>query len=313
MKKVVILAAIVAMVLGEEIGNPPTSVLDLIGNIEVVGWGKENKPLHTAKIYPPPKPLPKNAPVGCRDSDHDGVPDYLDLCPNTPKGFGVNYRGCPVLFTFPFRVLFDFNKAKVKKIYYSQLKKVAEAMKNNPYLKIEVAGYTDNRGSRSYNLKLSLQRAKEVRDVLVNYYHISPKRIRVKGYGEDHPLVPNTTSTNRALNRRVEIIDISGEIPPSKLPKPKPGEVAACSKLSPVRSASVSKQKKPTSPLLTSGIKIYKPTTSYQKAFGKPHPINIDKEVIKYSPSPAKKRVYKLPSSNMKNGATPKIEVEYIN
>jgi|GEM_PF-1484438 len=310
---------------GMEIERAPSSVLDLVGNLEIVGWGGENR--NGSKPSSPlqsqvSKPLPTKLPPVCRDKDRDGVPDYADLCPDTPKGFNVNHRGCPILLTFPFRVLFDFDKAYVKKIYYPKLKKIATALKHNPYMKIEIAGHTDNRGSRSYNLKLSQNRANRVKGILVTHYHINPTQIVVKGYGETHPLLPNTTSTNRALNRRVEIVDISKEIPPAKLPKPMTGEVAVCSNLTKKASKQVvsgkkigtSNPSKPISPLLTQGMVVYKPKTSYQKAFGRPHPIDIDQEVIKYStPTKSVKRVFKRPESPMKHGATPKINVEYIN
>jgi len=173
-----------------------TSVIDLAGNQEVVGWDK-------------PKPIIKKVYVKekVKDSDKDGVIDRLDKCPNTPKGVSVNHYGCPILTTL--RLNFDFNKAEVKKIYYSQIAKVAKILKSNPKLKIEIDGYTDNVGSEKYNLKLSLKRAEAIKNILVKKYKIDAKRIKVKGYGKRYPLVSNNTPTNRALNRRAEIIDIT--------------------------------------------------------------------------------------------------------
>ncbi len=179
-----------------------TNVVQLAGDQKVLGWQDTNetqKPkVIIKKIYIKEK---------IKDSDGDGVPDNIDKCPNTPKNTAVNHYGCPVITTL--RINFDFNKAKVKKIYYPEIKKVAEVLKANPSLKIEIDGYTDNIGSEAYNLKLSKKRAEAIKNVLVKVYHINPKRIITKGYGEKYPLVPNTTSTNRALNRRAEIIDIT--------------------------------------------------------------------------------------------------------
>lgn len=177
-----------------------TSVVELANNPEVAGWKsqKEKPKVIIKKIYIKEK---------LKDSDKDGVPDKLDKCPNTPKGVLVNHYGCPIIKTL--RINFDFNKAEVKKIYYKELKEVAKILKANPKLKIEIDGYTDNIGSRAYNLKLSKKRAEAVKNILVKVYHINPKRIIVKGFGEDYPLVPNTTPTNRALNRRVEIVAIT--------------------------------------------------------------------------------------------------------
>ncbi len=180
-----------------------TNVVQLAGNQEVAGWKTPTPPkpkVIIKKIYIKEK---------IKDSDGDGVPDNIDKCPNTPKNVLVNHYGCPIITTL--RINFDFNKATVKKIYYPQIKKVAEILKANPKLKIEIDGYTDNIGNPKYNLKLSLRRAEAIKNILVKVYHINPKRIVVKGYGEKYPLVPNTTATNRALNRRAEIINITNE------------------------------------------------------------------------------------------------------
>lgn len=194
-----------------------TSVAELSHNKVIVGWKdynqtKKSKPI-TIKTVCKPKVVVKKVYITkkikekIKDSDGDGVIDKFDKCPNTPKDLLVNHEGCPLITTLRFN--FDFNSAKIKKIYYPQIKKVAEVLKANPKLKIEIAGYTDNIGYEEYNRILSLKRAEAVRNILVNKYHISSKRIIVKGFGEKYPLVPNTTSTNRALNRRVEIVDIT--------------------------------------------------------------------------------------------------------
>jgi len=180
------------------------SVLDLSGNQKVAGWDdkkNECKPKIVVKEVIKYK-IPK-------DSDGDGVPDIKDKCPNTPKNLAVDHNGCPIITTL--RINFDFNKWDVKKIYYPEIKNVAEVLKANPHLKIEVAGHTDNIGSAKYNLWLSKKRAEAVKNILVNVYKVNPNRIVAKGYGEKYPLVPNTTSTNRALNRRVEIVDITNK------------------------------------------------------------------------------------------------------
>ena len=201
MKKIYLLGFITLLMIGCAEKQLATSVVELAGNKKVIGWDDEKKETKNVKvvtniIYKNPK-----------DSDSDGVIDSLDKCPNTPKNVLINHYGCPIITTL--RINFDFNKADIKKIYYPEIEKVAIAMKNNPKLKIEIDGYTDNIGSEEYNLKLSLKRAQAVKDLLVNKYGIDPKRIIVKGFGEKYPLLPNTTPTNRALNRRVEIINIT--------------------------------------------------------------------------------------------------------
>ena len=198
MKKLLLVSAGLIFFIGCADKPMATSVVDLAGNQKVAGW--EDK-----------KEAPKKIVNSCNlnDSDKDGVIDKFDKCPNTPKDVLVNHYGCPVITTL--RIHFDFNKAKIKKIYYPEIKKVAEILKANPKLKIEIDGYTDDIGTQEYNLKLSKKRAEAIKNVLVKVYKIDPKRIITKGFGEKYPLVPNTTPTNRALNRRAEIIDITNK------------------------------------------------------------------------------------------------------
>ena len=176
------------------------NVIQLAGNKKVVGWD-------TPDNIQKPKIIVKKVYKEWPDSDKDGVPDNIDKCPNTPKDVTVNHFGCPIISTL--RLNFDFNKWKIKKIYYPELSKIAKILKANYKLKIEIDGYTDNIGNKKYNLELSKKRAESVKDVLVKTYGISSRRIKIKGFGEAYPLVPNTTHTNKAINRRVEIVAVN--------------------------------------------------------------------------------------------------------
>lgn len=68
-----------------------------------------------------------------------------------------------------------------------------------------VNGHTDSDGSEAYNLILSMNRAQAVKEYLVANHKIQADRLKVVGYGEALPLVPNTTVSNKQLNRRVEV------------------------------------------------------------------------------------------------------------
>jgi OOP family OmpA-OmpF porin len=208
MKKFILSGSLIFLFIGCAEKPIATSVVDLAGNQEVIGWrDKNDTETEKVKIIYKEKIVYKKIQEKIKDSDNDGVIDKLDKCPNTPKGLEVDHNGCPIIATL--RINFDFDKAYVKKIYYNDIKKVALAIKSNPKIKkIEVAGHTDNIGTKKYNKKLSLKRAKSVAKLLIKF-GVNPKMIVIKGYGEDYPLVPNTTSTNRALNRRVEIINIT--------------------------------------------------------------------------------------------------------
>lgn len=100
-------------------------------------------------------------------------------------------------------VNFDFASAKLKKESYPVLLYALQILQNNPDMKIEIQGHTDNVGSQESNLKLSEKRAETVRDFLINN-GIKKERLSVKGFGESKPVADNNTSEGRSVNRRIE-------------------------------------------------------------------------------------------------------------
>lgn len=100
-------------------------------------------------------------------------------------------------------IFFDFAKATLKPESFPSLDRVVKFMQDNPDIKVEIAGHTDNIGSDAVNLKLSRARAAAVVDYLVSK-EINPSRLVAKGYGESQPVAPNDTDEGRAQNRRVE-------------------------------------------------------------------------------------------------------------
>ncbi|MCQ2250662.1 MAG: OmpA family protein [Bacteroidales bacterium] len=147
---------------------------------------------------------------GCPvDTDGDGVPDYLDKCPDV-KGVASN-NGCPEvkkevqqLFRRALNgIQFQTGSSTILRSSYSILDEIAKTMIQNPSYKLNISGHTDNVGNADLNLKLSKDRAASVVKYLLNK-NISADRLHSEGYGDTKPLVPNTTSANRAKNRRVE-------------------------------------------------------------------------------------------------------------
>ena len=132
------------------------------------------------------------------DSDKDGIEDDLDKCPGTPKGASVDDKGCWLIDD----VLFDFDKAQIKSEYFHILEEVAEVMKQNPALKMEIDGHTDIIGPERYNNTLSIRRARAGRDYLADK-GISPDRITIRGFGYSQPKTTNETDEGRAKNRRI--------------------------------------------------------------------------------------------------------------
>ncbi|MBN1349281.1 OmpA family protein [candidate division KSB1 bacterium] len=86
----------------------------------------------------------------------------------------------------------------------TDLEIVTEYFLNNPHLIFEVSGHTDDLGTEAYNQQLSEKRARSVRDFFISR-GIPSENISHSGFGENHPMVPNTSMLNRSLNRRVEI------------------------------------------------------------------------------------------------------------
>ena len=83
------------------------------------------------------------------------------------------------------------------------LNALADIVKRCPSLIIEVGGHTDSDGSKAANQRLSKARAASVSDFLVAS-GIDRQRVQSVGYGEDFPVFPNTTPSNKGRNRRIE-------------------------------------------------------------------------------------------------------------
>ena len=86
-----------------------------------------------------------------------------------------------------------------------ELDRLAELLQQNPTLKIQINGHTDNVGSDADNLKLSEQRAKAVYTYLVGK-GIAAARLSFKGFGESQPIADNATEVGRRENRRTEFV-----------------------------------------------------------------------------------------------------------
>lgn len=100
-------------------------------------------------------------------------------------------------------VKFDFDKYVVKQNSLSDVRNLADFMKQYPATNVEVAGHTDSVGPDAYNQKLSQRRADAVKQVLVND-GVAANRVTSVGYGESRPVADNATEAGRAVNRRVE-------------------------------------------------------------------------------------------------------------
>lgn len=120
------------------------------------------------------------------------------------SGVSVTRNGDIITLNMPGNITFDTDSAHVKSSFYSVLSSVVLVLNEFNRSDLRVAGYTDSRGSETYNLRLSEQRADSVARYLMQQ-GIDPRRVYTQGYGEARPIGDNATSYGRSRNRRVEI------------------------------------------------------------------------------------------------------------
>ncbi len=110
----------------------------------------------------------------------------------------------PRIITMDLNIEFDTGKSVIKPMYYDEIKKVADFMKENPQVTAMIEGHTDSVGSRSANIKLSRSRAASVKNYLISKFGIGADRLKSAGYGPDKPIADNKTLEGRQKNRRVQ-------------------------------------------------------------------------------------------------------------
>ncbi|GIU33911.1 OmpA family protein [Shewanella schlegeliana] len=173
-----------------------------------------------------------------QDTDLDGVPDLKDACEDTARGQIVDARGCDnrqastmkaqqlrimsnLCFAtsngqlFPasctekssISVKFEFAQSQVLMSQEQAFEKLNSwlAVTRVPLL---LVGHTDSIGEQSFNQKLSLLRAEQVKKILVEQFGFAANRFQVKGMGSQLPIASNQNAYGREQNRRVEFLVI---------------------------------------------------------------------------------------------------------
>jgi outer membrane protein OmpA-like peptidoglycan-associated protein len=110
-------------------------------------------------------------------------------------------------------VLFATGTATLSPMADNEINKLADFMKAYPERNVLIEGHTDSIGKEGTNLDLSLDRAKAVKNKLVDR-EISRGRITTKGLGEEYPVASNDTAGGREQNRRVEVIILNEGVNP---------------------------------------------------------------------------------------------------
>ena len=105
-------------------------------------------------------------------------------------------------------VFFGNNETKLQPESEAELNKIIALLNENPNMKVQISGHTDNVGKKEANQLLSLNRAKSVVNYLIGK-GITMNRLLPKGFGDTKPVASNDTDEGKSLNRRTEINVVS--------------------------------------------------------------------------------------------------------
>ncbi len=148
------------------------------------------------------------------DPDGDGVILARDKCAASFSGAKIEHTGCGMEKMEKMRrkllVNFDNNSYLVKPKFYSEIKGLADFMKEYPATNVTIEGHTSKLGSSQLNKKLSQNRAQAVKDILVNKFAIDGSRVTATGYGFEKLLLEGNDKDIHARNRRI-VAEISSE------------------------------------------------------------------------------------------------------
>lgn len=103
-------------------------------------------------------------------------------------------------------ILFDVNSDRIKPSSEGVLKEIAQVLKDNPNVKVQIIGHTDADGSDAANQTLSEKRAESVKNTLASDFGIAADRMLSAGKGESQLVDKNDSPQGKANNRRVEFV-----------------------------------------------------------------------------------------------------------
>ena len=103
-------------------------------------------------------------------------------------------------------ILFDSGSANIKPQSLGIIRQISQVLMQDKSINLMIVGHTDSDGDDVANLKLSKERAKSVKQALMNIYYISGNRLTTDGKGELSPVSDNSSAEGKAQNRRVEFI-----------------------------------------------------------------------------------------------------------
>ena len=129
---------------------------------------------------------------------------------NEDDDFAVNINETVVMISISDKMLFNTGSYVVSSKANAILQKLADVINSEPSLDVMVEGHTDSRTISTEKLAdnwdLSVLRATSVVRRLQNEYEVAPEKMIAAGRSSFQPLVDNSTSENRARNRRTRIV-----------------------------------------------------------------------------------------------------------
>lgn len=133
------------------------------------------------------------------------TPVIKDSTINPPAPTNIN-KSYLIGETYIFdNVQFETGKSNLLPSSYEELESLIIYLKNASNVKIRIVGHTDNVGSSADNMRLSYDRAKTVKQYILEKKVIDEKSITIEGKGDTKSILPNDTEEGRKKNRRVEI------------------------------------------------------------------------------------------------------------
>jgi outer membrane protein OmpA-like peptidoglycan-associated protein len=115
------------------------------------------------------------------------------------------------------KIQFEVSKATIKEESFPLLNEIVDTIKENPHIKkIAIEGHASKEGGAVFNRKLSDDRAKSVRQYLIDH-GIAEGVLTAKGFGFDKPIADNDTEEGKEKNRRVEFNIIEQDVTKKKV------------------------------------------------------------------------------------------------
>ena len=185
------IGALAGIVLGNNIGGGNKGRNQVIGAVAgaavggAIGYNMDNQAKEVAQSL---NTNVNNNPTAALDPNQDLIVSNTD-----------NY----VKIMFRDDMMFETNSENPTYTAGTKIAKITSVLQKYPNTLVQVVGHTDSRGTHAYNLTLSEKRASNVGNIIDSTG--VQNQIFAKGCSFDKPIAPNTSDSNMALNRRVEV------------------------------------------------------------------------------------------------------------